>query len=418
AQIRVPDVHDMGYSGNGIVIAMFDSGYNRMTHESFSQINIAGTWDFVNNDADVGDGADMGKSNHGTYTLSTIGGYSPGNLIGPAYGATYYLAKTENSDSELHVEEDNWCAATEWAETNGAQIISSSLGYRGFDSGVDYIAEDMDGDTTIVTQCADAVAERGIVVVNSAGNRGANSNTNTIGAPSDGHFVLAVGAVTSSGARSSFSSVGPSADGRIKPDVMAMGSDVIVASAGSDSEYFNADGTSFACPLTSGVAALVLEANPNLTATQVRDILRDTANRASTPDSRFGYGLIDAYAAVHAANGQFVPRALFTYSADSTNRTTVTFTSESTDSDGTIVSYSWDFGDGNFSSDQNPTHTYPSGARYTVKLTVTDNDGLSGTSTQLIQVSQPLASSSSGSGSWTLGLSFLLGTFLLFGKRK
>ena len=418
-QIRVPAAHDLGYSGDGVVIAMFDSGYNRMSHEGFSQINIAGTWDFVNNDADVGDGNDLGTSNHGTYTLSTIGGYSPGNLIGPAYGATFYLAKTENSDSEQQVEEDNWCAATEWAETNGAQIISSSLGYRTFDDGSGYTSAQMDGDTAVVTVCADAIAERGVVVVNSAGNRGSNPDANTLGAPSDGHFVIAVGAVTSTGERSSFSSVGPSGDGRIKPDVMAMGSSVRVIGVNSDTDYFNINGTSFSCPLTSGVAALVLEANPNLTAAQVRDILRDTADQATMPDSRYGYGLINAYAAVLAANGQFVPRATFSYSADSVNRTTVSFTSNATDSDGTITTYLWEFGDGNTSTAQSPTHTYASGAMYTVKLSVTDNDGLVGTSTQLIQVLQPVASSSSsGSGGWTMGFSLLIGGLLLMRKRN
>ena len=222
-QINVPQVHDLGYSGNNVVIAVFDSGFNRLSHESFSQINIVETWDFVNNDSNVGDENDMGQGSHGTNTLSTMAGYSPGNLIGPAYGATFYLAKTENNESELHVEEDNWCAAAEWADQNGAQIISSSLGYTDFDSGTNYSPSDMDGDTTVVTVCADLAAENGIVVINSAGNSGPGGGTNTLGAPSDGHFVLAVGAVTASGVQSSFSSVGPSADGRIKPDVVALG---------------------------------------------------------------------------------------------------------------------------------------------------------------------------------------------------
>ena len=298
-QINVPAVHDLGYDGSGVIIAVFDSGFNRLTHEAFDQMNIAGTWDFVNGDPDVGDGG-MGVGSHGTYTLSTVGGYSPGSLIGPAYGATYYLAKTENTESELHIEEDNWCAAAEWAETNGAHIITSSLGYNDFDSGVDYSPSDMDGDTAIITICADLAAEKGIVVINSAGNSG-NSSQNTLGAPSDGHFVLAVGAVTSRGTRSYFSSVGLSADGRIKPDVMAMGSSVRVASAGSNTRYFNASGTSFSCPLTAGVAALLLQSNPNLTATQVRDILRNTADNAAFPNKFYGYGIINALAAVEAA---------------------------------------------------------------------------------------------------------------------
>ncbi|WKD48917.1 S8 family serine peptidase [Microbulbifer spongiae] len=312
-QINVPPVHDMGYNGSGVIVAIFDSGFNRLTHETFNQMYIAGTWDFVNGDTDVGDGG-MGNGSHGTNTLSTIGGYSPGNLIGPAYGATYYLAKTENTESELHVEEDNWCAAAEWADTNGAQIITSSLGYNDFDSGGDYSPSDMDGDTAIVTICADLAAEKGIVVINSAGN-GGNSSQNTLGAPSDGHFVLAVGAVTSSGSRSFFSSVGLSADGRIKPDVMAMGSSVRVASSSSNTRYSYANGTSFSCPLTAGVAALLLQSNPNLSASQVRDILRNTADNTASPNRFYGYGIINALAAVQAAASAEIPVG-FTHTTD------------------------------------------------------------------------------------------------------
>ncbi|GLS26621.1 S8 family serine peptidase [Marinibactrum halimedae] len=380
-QINVPAVHDMGYDGSGVVIAIFDSGFNRLTHEAFDEINIAGTWDFVNGDSDVGDGG-MGTGSHGTNTLSTVGGYSPGDLIGPAYRATYYLAKTENTESELHIEEDNWCAAAEWAEENGADIITSSLGYNDFDRGGDYSPSDMDGDTAIVTICADNAAENGIVVINSAGNSG-NSSQNTLGAPSDGHFVLAVGAVTSSGSRSSFSSVGLSADGRIKPDVMAMGSSVRVASASSNTRYSSVNGTSFSCPLTAGVAALVLQANPDLSAAQVRDILRNTADRASNPDRFFGYGIINAEAAVEAALGAEL-NASFNYSA---TELSVSFSDTSSTPSGEIRSWNWSFGDGNTSSLQNPVYTYASAGSYDVSLTVTNSENETDTVTETVTVS-------------------------------
>lgn len=370
AQINVPDVHDLGYDGSGVVIAVFDSGFNRLSHEAFESIDIAGTRDFVNGDTDVGDGG-RGVGHHGTNTLSTIGGFMSGQLIGPAYGATYYLAKTENTESELHVEEDNWCAAAEWAEAQGADIITSSLGYRDdFDAGADYTAADMDGDTTVITICADAVAENGIVVVNSAGNSG-NGRQNTLGAPSDGDFVLAVGSVTSSGNRSSFSSVGLSADGRIKPDVMAMGSSVRVASSRSDTGYTNINGTSFSCPLTAGVVALVLDANPNLSAAQVRDIMRNTASRANQPNREFGYGIIDALGAVEAALDLGL-NAAFSVEADDL---TITLADESTTPSGRITQWAWDFGDGNTSSAQNPIHTYSTAGAYTIELVVTNSLG-------------------------------------------
>ena len=426
-QINVPAVHELGYDGTGVVIAVFDSGFNRLTHESFAQINIVDTWDFVNNDSNVGDENDMGTGSHGTNTLSTIGGFSSGNLIGPAYGASFYLAKTENTESETHVEEDNWCAAAEWADENGAQIISSSLGYTDFDSGTDYTPSDMDGKTTIVTLCAEAAAANGIVVINSAGNSGVGSGENTLGAPSDGPSVIAAGAVTNTGQRSSFSSVGPSADGRIKPDVVAMGSDVIVASANTDNGYVSVDGTSFACPLTTGVAALVLEANPNLTAAKVRDILRNTADGATSPDTLYGYGIIDALAAVNRAvaesTGNQSPIALFTTASDST--LTVTFTDSSSDSDGTIVNYSWDFDDGQSSTEQNPTHTYTNAGTYIVSLSVTDEGGLTSTSSRVVDLQSqqtgggdnaPEESSSGGSGS--LGIFYLISLGLLITRIK
>jgi serine protease AprX len=379
-QINVPAVHDLGYNGGGVIVAIFDAGFNRLSHETFDQMDIAGTWDFVNGDSDVGDGG-MGSGSHGTNTLSTIGGYSPGDLIGPAYGATYYLAKTENTESELHVEEDNWCAAAQWAETNGAQIITSSLGYNDFDSGGDYSPSDMDGDTAVITICADLAAEKGIVVINSAGNSGSSSQ-NTLGAPSDGHFVLAVGAVTSSGSRSSFSSVGLSADGRIKPDVMAMGSSVRVASSSSNTGYTYSSGTSFSCPLTAGVAALLLQSNQNLTAAQVRNFLRTTADNASSPDRFYGYGIINALAAVDAAVSLELT-ASFTYLADAL---AVTFTDSSTTPAGAITDWAWNFGDGNTSSLQSPTHSYSAPDTYDVSLTVNDSDGETDTVSQQVAV--------------------------------
>jgi subtilisin family serine protease len=416
-QLNVPAVHDLGYSGNGVVIAVFDTGFNRLSHESFSQMDIAATWDFVNNDSNVEDQDDMGTGSHGTSTLSALGGYSPGNLIGPAYNATYFLAKTENDESELHVEEDNWCAAAEWADANGAQIISSSLGYTDFDSGIDYTPNDMDGNTTVVTQCADIAAKNGIVVINSAGNNGAGETT--LGAPSDGHFVLAVGAVTTTGERSSFSSMGPSADGRIKPDVVAMGSSLHLASSVSDTSYGRFSGTSFSCPLTAGVAALILESNPSLTAAQVRDILRNSADNTLTPNNSYGYGIPDALTAVTSTDERSAPNASFTVTNEFT---TVKLSNTSTDSDGTVVSYSWDLGDGSLSTLANLSHTYASAGTYTVMLKVTDNDGLFDEISRTITVTSPnlpkannaVPNSSSSGGS--IGIVLLVGLLITFRK--
>ena len=282
-QINVPVVHDLGINGSGILICLLDNNYNLLNHETFSSMNIISTWDFINNDTTVND---PGEGTHGTQTLSTVGGWTPGHLIGPAFGADYILGKTEVNSFELPIEEDYWVAGAEWADSLGADVLSSSLGYIDW-----YTWQDMDGNTAVTTIAADIAVSRGIVVVNSAGNEGTSSN-NTLIAPADGDSVIAVAAVTSSGTRSSFSSIGPSADGRTKPDVAAMGSSVTVASTSNPTGYTTSSGTSFSCPLTSGVAALVLSANPSLTPIQVREALRETASQASTPDNLLGWGIL------------------------------------------------------------------------------------------------------------------------------
>jgi serine protease AprX len=297
-------LHDLGYSGAGVVICMLDTGFNHFAHEAFEILDIGGMWDFVNNDPNVTDQVgQMGTGNHGTFTLGAIAGFEPGYLIGPAWGATYLLAKTENTEWERHIEEDHWVAGAEWADSLGADIISSSLGYLdGFTNGeANYSWQDMDGNTTIVTIGADIAASRGILVVNSAGNEGsAVFPENTIVGPCDGDSVLCVGAVTSAGNRALFSSMGPTEDGRTKPDVMAMGVSVLTASPVDPSGYNAVSGTSLACPLIAGAAALMLDANPSLSVMDIIDALRSTADNAASPDNEFGWGIVDVTAALQS----------------------------------------------------------------------------------------------------------------------
>jgi len=298
-QIGVPAVHETGLHGEGVIIAVFDAGFNNLAHEVFAPMTILARRDFVNGDEDVGDGSDQGEGSHGTATLSVLGGFKEGQLIGPAFAAGFILAKTENSDSETPIEEDNWAAAAEWAEALGADVISSSLGYLEYDSPfTSYGFTDMNGDTAISTRAADLAVSLGVVVVNSAGNSGLDAAHNTLGAPADGRGVIAAGAVDPVGIRAFFSSVGPTADGRIKPDVAAQGVAVKVASPFSPSQYGSASGTSFSCPLTAGVAALVLQAHPDYTPQQVADALRTTASNAARPDNLLGYGIVNAVAAI------------------------------------------------------------------------------------------------------------------------
>lgn len=300
-QIQVPAVHNLGIHGEGVVIALFDTGFKGLDHEALAHLDIAARWDFVNGDQTVSNNRDRGDGSHGTAVLSAVGGLQEGELVGPAFAATFLLAKTEDTESETPVEEDNWAAAAEWAEALGADIISSSLGYLDFDVPYpSYTYEDMDGRTAITTRAAQKAAQRGVVVLTSAGNEGFNGSHNTLGAPADGRLVLAVGAVDAFDNRADFSSVGPTADGRIKPDVMAQGVLVKTASPRQPDQYRFSDGTSFSCPLSAGVAALVLQAHPDWTVRDVRSVLRSTSGNANTPNRTMGWGILDALAAVRA----------------------------------------------------------------------------------------------------------------------
>ena len=297
-QINVPQMHERGYSGKGVIICMLDAGFNNLNHEALDHIDIIDTWDFVNNDPEVYDESDdMGSGSHGTKTLGTIAGFHEGELIGPAYNASFLLGKTENTEYERHIEEDNWIAAAEWAEARGADIISTSLSYRyEFTHGEeDYTNSDMDGESTIISRGANIAARKGVLIVTSAGNSG-NSYPprNTLGSPADCEDVLAVAAVDGSGLRANFSSVGPSADGRIKPDIAAMGQIVYVSSPYGTNQYDYSNGTSFSCPLVAGVAALLLEANPDWTNYDIMTALKQTASQFSLPDFLYGYGIINA----------------------------------------------------------------------------------------------------------------------------
>ncbi|GEM_PF-157048 len=298
--MNVPEVHDQGYTGHGILICLMDAGFDRLsTHEVFQSMNVIATWDFVNNDVDVENGSDAGNGSHGTGTLSLIGGFKEGELIGTSFGASYLLAKTENTESETTVEEDNWIAASEWADSIGADLFSTSLGYLGFDDGTGYDWTDMDGNTAKITVAADLAVKKGIVVFNSAGNEGYNSTHNTLMAPADGDSVFAIGAVDANKVRASFSSVGNTVDGRTKPDFMAMGSGTYAAGNSSDTYYRSFSGTSAACPLAAGVGALMLEKNYYITPMQIRDILRATSDHSSNPDRLYGWGVINALDAMN-----------------------------------------------------------------------------------------------------------------------
>ncbi|HKK21350.1 MAG TPA: S8 family peptidase [candidate division Zixibacteria bacterium] len=292
----------LGLSGKGVRIAMFDSGFD-IHHPAFDSTNIIETYDFINSDTTVDEvGCDTTQfkyppdyqTYHGTLTLGALGGYVPGALIGAAYGADYLLAKTEITcgGTEVKIEEYNWIAAAEWADSLGADIISSSLGYTTFQDSGSYTPSELDGKTALITKAAEIAASKNILVVNSAGNDRANVAWPHISFPADGDSVLAVGATTPDSSLAAFSSPGPTADGRIKPDVANFGENVYTAYQFGG--YTRVGGTSLSAPLTAGAAALAFEYDPTLTAAEYIQRVRETASQPNAPDNDFGYGIVNA----------------------------------------------------------------------------------------------------------------------------
>lgn len=301
-QLNVPAVHALGWKGQGVIVCMMDTGY-RKTHVAFSTAYAEGRvlaeHDFIFNDGNTQDEpADQpGQMNHGTYTWSALGGLADGSLYGPAYGAQFLLAKTEDIRSETPIEEDNWVAGLEWADTFGVDVISSSLGYTDW-----YTTADFDGHTAVTSIAASHAASLGIVVCNSAGNAG-YGGPQTLGAPADADSMITVGAVDVSGLLAGFSSQGPTADGRTKPEVCACGVNTVCAHPGTNTTYTWASGTSLSCPLAGGCAAVILSAHPTWTPMQVREALMRTGSNSWCPNNTYGWGVINLLSALNYPQG-------------------------------------------------------------------------------------------------------------------
>ncbi len=302
--VDIPQAQEKGFTGKGVIIGLLDSGFRWRTTQALENADVIAEYDFVMHDSITANepGDYMFQDSHGTFVFSEIAGYAPGNLIGPAFGAEYILAKTENVPSESHIEEDNYAAALEWMESLGVDITSSSLAYSVFDdSTYSYTYKDMNGKTTIVTRAAELAFKRGVLTITAAGNQG-DKKWHYIEAPADGFNTIAVGAVNSKNVVASFSGRGPTYDGRIKPDVVAMGVSNVGASTSGYNVYTQESGTSMAAPMASGVAALLKSAYPHLTNVQMRSILLETADNSSDPNNDRGYGLVSSVKSISFPN--------------------------------------------------------------------------------------------------------------------
>ncbi|MDX2249260.1 MAG: S8 family serine peptidase [Bacteroidia bacterium] len=290
--LNIAGLHERGFTGKGVKIAVMDAGFRGAdTISAFDSMRaenrILATWDFVDNDETV-----YHSDAHGTQVLSVIAANMPGQLVGTAPHVSVVLFRTENSRSETRQEEYNWVKAVEMADSMGVDIIHSSLGYNEFDNEEDsYSYEDMNGNTAITSQAADAAARKGIIVTVSAGNEGDN-HWKYIVAPCDADSVLCVGSVDRLQNLSGFSSVGPSSDGRIKPDVVAMGSRTMAANP--NNRIYGVNGTSFSGPLIAGFTACLRQAHPERSNIDIIRAVRLSGDQAGLPDAQYGYGIPDA----------------------------------------------------------------------------------------------------------------------------
>lgn len=288
--LGIPLLHMAGHRGKDIWIAVLDGGFTNVdTIPMFDSIALQGRlfqgWDFVERDAAVYESAQ-----HGTSVLSVMAANLPYYFVGTAPDATYFLLKTEDTGGEFPIEEANWVAAAEWADSVGIDIINASLGYTVFnDRSLGHHKGKLDGRSTIGARGARFAAAKGMIVCNSAGNEG-DGEWRTIGVPADAFDIIAVGAVDASGARASFSSMGPTADYRIKPDLVAPGDQVVVAGNVGISLGLSS-GTSLASPMLAGAIAALWSAFPEKSSSEILNAVYAAADQRYSPDNERGYGL-------------------------------------------------------------------------------------------------------------------------------
>lgn len=294
--INVDNLHLQDFTGEGMTIAVLDASFTNVnTMSAFQRLRDAGLlmggYDFVDRTSDVYAFDPSPDASHGTLVLSTMAGFVQNQYVGTAPDATYYLFRTEDVNSENPVEESYWVEAAERADSLGVDVINSSLAYKDFDgSNYDYTAAEMNGTTAFISKGANIASEKGILVVNSAGNSGPNDgNHGGIWAPADASGVLTIGAVNASGVIAGFSSRGSAFQPTQKPDVVAQGQGAYVISETGSIVANN--GTSFSSPIMAGGVTSLWQALPNASNTEIMDFVRQSASKYLTPDYDYGYGI-------------------------------------------------------------------------------------------------------------------------------
>ncbi|MES2513519.1 MAG: S8 family serine peptidase [Bacteroidota bacterium] len=299
-QIGADCLHQLGYRGQGMVIAVIDAGFENVnTNPVFDSLRnegrLLGTRDYVQGNTSVNE-----DYLHGANCLSLMAGNTPGQLIGTAPKASYWLLRSEDAATERIIEENNWVVAAEFADSVGADITTTSLGYTTFDiSSQNHVYADLDGRTAVASIAATMASRKGMFVLNAAGNEGGGS-WNYVGVPADADSICTVGAVDGSGIHAGFSSVGPTADGRIKPDLSSMGQGVYVCN--SNGFFSSGNGTSYATPILAGAVACLWQANHAKTNMQLLQILKATSSKSTNPDNLYGWGIPSMCAAFNFMN--------------------------------------------------------------------------------------------------------------------
>ena len=279
-------LHAAGFRGQGMTIAVIDGGFcNADVIPSIKKINILGTHDFVCEPRpDI-----YLDTSHGTGVLSCMGLNEPNIFIGTAPEASFWLLRSEDGRTEQEVEEDYWVMAAEFADSVGVDVINTSLGYNKFDDpSTSHKYNDLDGRTAFISRGASMLADKGVVLVCSAGNAG-DEPWKKITPPADANDVITVGALNRQLVNANFSSIGPSQDGRVKPDIMAIGNPSYLMYG--EGEIIRANGTSFSSPTACGMVACLWQALPHLTAKELIEIVRQCGDNYQHPDNIYGYGL-------------------------------------------------------------------------------------------------------------------------------